>query len=137
MNTICTEASSVRQMLDAAAGWHDIDELVSKMDEAGLFPPEVVLSAIGKAKKTYARRILSQMKDKDGFPLYPSVNVTDANGNKKRVYKQETLFDVEDYKAVIGTHLLGINHERLTFRFLDRYFRLTDVHGEVVCDVIA
>ncbi len=37
MNTICTEASRVRQMLDAAAGWRDIDELVSKMDEAGLF----------------------------------------------------------------------------------------------------
>ena len=91
MNTVCKEASSVRQMLDAAAGWHDIDELVSKMDEAGLFPPEVVSSALGKAKKTYARRILSQMKDKDGFPLYPSVNVTDADGEKQRIYKQETL----------------------------------------------
>ena len=27
-------------------------------------------------------------------------------------------------------HLLGIDHERLTFKFQGRYYRLTDVHGE-------
>ena len=34
-------------------------------------------------------------------------------------------------------HLLGIDHERLTHRFQGRDFRLTDVHGEVVGDLIA
>ncbi len=29
-------------------------------------------------------------------------------------------------------HLLGIDHERLTFRFQGRDYRLTDVHGELV-----
>lgn len=43
---------------------------------------------------------------------------------------------VHDLQATI-LHLLGINHERLTYRFQGRYFRLTDVHGEVVNDVIA
>jgi len=33
--------------------------------------------------------------------------------------------------------LLGIDHERLTFRFQGRDFRLTDVHGDVVRDLIA
>lgn len=33
-------------------------------------------------------------------------------------------------------HLLGIDHERLTFRFSGRDMRLTDVHGEVVHDLI-
>ncbi len=34
-------------------------------------------------------------------------------------------------------HLLGLNHEKLTYRFSGRDFRLTDVHGEVVKDILA
>jgi len=34
-------------------------------------------------------------------------------------------------------HLLGIDHTRLTFRYSGRDFRLTDVHGDVVTDVIS
>lgn len=34
-------------------------------------------------------------------------------------------------------HLLGLDHQRLTFRHASRDYRLTDVHGEVVNDVIA
>jgi hypothetical protein len=41
-----------------------------------------------------------------------------------------------DFQATI-LHLLGIDHERLTYKFQGRHFRLTDVHGEVVQDVIA
>jgi len=38
---------------------------------------------------------------------------------------------VHDMNATI-LHLLGLNHERLTYKFQGRDFRLTDVHGEVV-----
>jgi len=34
-------------------------------------------------------------------------------------------------------YLLGIDHERLTFKFQGRYFRLTDVHGKVVRPILA
>ncbi|MBM83214.1 MAG: sulfatase [Planctomycetaceae bacterium] len=34
-------------------------------------------------------------------------------------------------------HLMGIDHERLTYRYAGRDFRLTDVHGEVVHDIMA
>jgi hypothetical protein len=34
-------------------------------------------------------------------------------------------------------HLLGLDHERLTYRFAGRDFSLTDIHGEVVHDIIA
>jgi hypothetical protein len=34
-------------------------------------------------------------------------------------------------------HLMGIDHEKLTFRHQGRDFRLTDVHGRVVHDLIA
>ena len=43
---------------------------------------------------------------------------------------------VHDFHATI-LHLLGIDHERLTYRYQGRYFRLTDVHGHVVKDILA
>ncbi|MEM1062209.1 MAG: DUF1501 domain-containing protein, partial [Planctomycetota bacterium] len=43
---------------------------------------------------------------------------------------------VHDMHATI-LHLLGIDHERLTFKYQGRHFRLTDVHGHVVEDLLA
>ena len=43
---------------------------------------------------------------------------------------------VHDLHATI-LHLLGIDHKRLTYKFQGRQFRLTDVHGNVVENVIA
>ena len=43
---------------------------------------------------------------------------------------------VHDLQATI-LHLLGLDHERLTYRYQGRDFRLTDVAGEVITDVIA
>ncbi len=43
---------------------------------------------------------------------------------------------VHDFQATV-MHLLGIDHERLTFRFQGRQFRLTDVHGSVVKGILA
>jgi arylsulfatase A-like enzyme len=34
-------------------------------------------------------------------------------------------------------HLLGIDHTKLTFKFQGRHYRLTDVHGSVVNDILA
>jgi hypothetical protein len=34
-------------------------------------------------------------------------------------------------------HLLGFHHERLTYRFQGRDYRLTDVHGRVVEELLA
>ena len=43
---------------------------------------------------------------------------------------------VHDLQATI-LHLLGFDHEQLTFRFQGRDYRLTDVHGKVVKDIVA
>ena len=43
---------------------------------------------------------------------------------------------VHDLQATI-LHLLGIDHEALTFRFKGRDFRLTDVHGKVVTEIMS
>lgn len=43
---------------------------------------------------------------------------------------------VHDFQATL-LHLMGIDHERLTFKHQGRRFRLTDVHGHVVKDILA
>jgi hypothetical protein len=43
---------------------------------------------------------------------------------------------IHDLHATI-LHLLGIDHERLTYRYSGRDYRLTDVHGDVVHEIIA
>jgi hypothetical protein len=43
---------------------------------------------------------------------------------------------VHDLHATI-LHLLGFDHKRLTYRYAGRDFRLTDVHGQVIRDVVA
>ena len=43
---------------------------------------------------------------------------------------------IHDLNATL-LHILGIDHSRLTFRFQGRDFRLTDVHGNVVHDILA
>jgi hypothetical protein len=47
----------------------------------------------------------------------------------------ENRVHVHDFHATI-LHLLGINHERLTYRHGGRDYRLTDVHGEVVSGLL-
>ncbi|MDF1850948.1 MAG: DUF1501 domain-containing protein [Verrucomicrobiales bacterium] len=42
---------------------------------------------------------------------------------------------VHDMQATI-MHLMGIDHERLTYKFQGRRFRLTDIHGHVVKDLL-
>jgi hypothetical protein len=57
---------------------------------------------------------------------------TDEWGYKATVNKLE----MHDLHATI-LHLLGLDHERLTYRFGGRDIRLTDVHGTVVKDILA
>ena len=48
----------------------------------------------------------------------------------------ENRVHVHDLHATI-LHLLGFDHTKLTYRYAGRDFRLTDVHGEVVRDILA
>jgi hypothetical protein len=51
-------------------------------------------------------------------------------------YAIENKVQVHDLHATM-LHLLGMDHKRLTYRFGGRDMRLTDVHGEVIHDIIA
>lgn len=51
-------------------------------------------------------------------------------------YAVKNKVHIHDLHATI-LHLLGLDHERLTYQFAGRDFRLTDVHGEVMYDLFA
>ena len=48
----------------------------------------------------------------------------------------KTPVHVHDLHAMI-LHLMGFDHERLTYRYASRDFRLTDVHGRVMRGILA
>jgi hypothetical protein len=68
-------------------------------------------------------------------------NIADADGNPlspqptKDRWTPGTMH-IHNLNATI-LHLLGIDHKRLTYRYQGRDFRLTDVHGHVIHDLIA
>ena len=68
-------------------------------------------------------------------------NLCDADGNvlnpqpSKENWTPGTVH-IHDLNATI-LHLLGIDHRKLTYRYQGRDFRLTDVHGHVIHDIIA
>ena len=51
-------------------------------------------------------------------------------------YAVENKCEIYDLYATV-LHLLGLDHERLTYRFGGRDFRLTDVHGQVIREILA
>jgi len=48
----------------------------------------------------------------------------------------ENRVHVHDLHATL-LHLLGFDHEKFTYKYAGRDFRLTDVHGHVVKDILA
>jgi uncharacterized protein DUF1501 len=57
---------------------------------------------------------------------------TDEHG----IRSAENKMHVHDLHATV-LHLLGLDHERLTYRYSGRDFRLTDVHGNVAKDIVS
>jgi hypothetical protein len=60
---------------------------------------------------------------------YGSTDETGAKAEQDKVH-------LHDLHATM-LHLLGLNHEQLTYRYAGRDFRLTDVYGEVKHGLIA
>ena len=64
-----------------------------------------------------------------GGLVYGSSDEVGMNAVENKVH-------VHDLHATI-LHLLGLDHEKLTYRYAGRDFRLTDVYGDVVTDIIS
>jgi hypothetical protein len=69
-----------------------------------------------------------------GGGIKPGISYGETDDLAMNVIKDPV--HVHDFQATL-LHQLGIDHERLTYKFQGRNFRLTDVHGKVVTDILA
>jgi hypothetical protein len=120
--------------------------LVEDLDQRGLLDETLVIWA-GEFGRTPmlegspSRDLVGRDHHKDAFTIWMA-----GGGLKRGLTYGETCelgyritahpVAVHDLQATI-LHLLGLDHEALTFRFQGRDFRLTDVHGHVVKDLLA
>jgi hypothetical protein len=69
-----------------------------------------------------------------GGGIKPGISYGETDDLAMNVIKDPV--HVHDFQATL-LHQLGIDHERLTYKFQGRNFRLTDVHGKVVKDILS
>ncbi|MDF1813746.1 MAG: DUF1501 domain-containing protein [Verrucomicrobiales bacterium] len=69
-----------------------------------------------------------------GGGIKPGITYGETDDYSYNVVKDPV--SVHDFHATI-MHLLGVDHEKLTYKFQGRHYRLTDVHGHVVKDLLA
>ncbi|HUS35612.1 MAG TPA: DUF1501 domain-containing protein [Verrucomicrobiae bacterium] len=121
--------------------------LVKDLKQRGLLDETLVVwgGEFGRTPMVEANASLGRSQGRDHHPQ--AYTIWMAGGGVKRglVYGAtddlgfrvaENEVHVHDLQATI-LHCLGFDHERLTFEYQGRKFRLTDVHGHVVKDILA
>ncbi|MEL6107688.1 MAG: DUF1501 domain-containing protein [Planctomycetota bacterium] len=115
--------------------------LIRDLKQQGMLDDTIVLWATefgrtptreGKNGRGHHRDCFSVWLAGGGFKGGHVHGVTDEIGK----YTVENPVEVHDLHATV-LHQLGMNHEKLTFRHAGRDFRLTDVHGRIIHDLIA
>jgi hypothetical protein len=115
--------------------------LISDLKQRGMLDDTIIVWATefgrtptreGKNGRGHHRDCFSVWLAGGGFRPGYVYGATDEIGK----YTVENPVEVHDLHATI-LHQLGIDHERLTFRHAGRDFRLTDVHGRIISDVIS
>ena len=124
-----------------------IAALINDLKERGLFEDTLIIlgGEFGRTPFREGRTAKGKVLGRDHFPdCYTMVM---AGGGVKGGYthgsSDELGFSVARDKVHVHDlqatwmHLLGFDHEKLTYRFQGRDYRLTDVHGKVVKDLLA
>jgi len=101
-------------------GFCSIDLLAKVAMDRGVFDDEFMGKAAEVAVKAVLRRELKRKDDK-GDSLYHSVSVPDDAGEFTPVYKQETLFDVEDFRRVVNYYVHQANYNANEARKMARH----------------
>ena len=95
----------------ASATWADIDALVAMLDGEDFWDEAFLAESIDAHKKSYIRREIKQIKTPDGDPVFASVTATNPEtGEEERRYKQEAIFDRDDYAQTVRYHRRRADH---------------------------
>lgn len=117
--------------------------LVKDLRQRGLLDETLVVwgGEFGRTPDTAKKDLDGRDHNANGYTMWLA-----GGGTKRGIQHGAT--DELGYKAVEGRvhlhdlhatilHLMGLNHEELTYRYAGRDFRLTDVHGRVVDEILA
>jgi len=120
--------------------------LVQDLEERGLLDDTIVVWGGEFGRTVYSQgELTEQSYGRDHhprcFPIWlagggfaPGVRYGETCDHSYKVVRDPV--STHDLHATL-LHQLGLDHERLTYRFQGRDFRLTDVHGEVVGGILA
>jgi len=115
--------------------------LLADLERTGLLKDTLVIWAGEFGRTPYAQNGDGRDHNHKGYTTWMagggvkggfSYGATDENG----IEAVEGRLSIHDWHATI-LHLLGLDHERLTYNYAGRDFRLTDVHGAVAHDILA
>jgi hypothetical protein len=100
-----------QRFLDATASlsFNTIDQVVHQLEEHGYFDETFQTTAIEDHKKIVARKIMRSLRDNRGRPAFHSIMVRDGEKEERR-YKQEALFDPEDFAQTVNYHVGMARH---------------------------
>lgn len=114
--------------------------LVKDLKRCGLLEDTLVVWGGEFGRTNYCQGKIQKNFGRDHHPRCFSVWLAGGGVNRGSVYGQTDEFGyniardelhIHDLQATI-LHLLGVDHERLTYKFQGRRYRLTDVHGRVI-----
>ena len=120
--------------------------LIKDLKQRGLLEDTLVIWGGEFGRTNYSQGALTPTNyGRDHHPKCFTVFMAGAGVKKGMVYGSTDDFGynieqnpvhVHDFQATL-MHLMGIDHERLIYKHQGRRFRLTDVHGHVVKDILA
>ncbi|GJM31272.1 MAG: sulfatase [Saprospiraceae bacterium] len=129
---------------------NDIDQasaaLIIDLKQRGMLEDTLVIWGGEFGRTNYSQGLLTDTTfGRDHHPRCFSIWMAGGGIKPGMVYGQtddfgynitENPLHVHDFQATL-MHQLGIDHEKLTYKYQGRRFRLTDVHGKVVKDLLA
>ncbi|NND07817.1 MAG: DUF1501 domain-containing protein [Saprospiraceae bacterium] len=120
--------------------------LITDLKQRGLLDDTLVIWGGEFGRTNYSQGQLSKTNyGRDHHPKCFSLWMAGAGIKKGFTYGKTDDFSynvvenpvhIHDFQATI-MHLLGIDHEKFTYKFQGRRYRLTDVHGKIVKDILA
>jgi hypothetical protein len=135
-----------REMINQA---NDVDQasaaLITDLKQRGLLDETLVIWGGEFGRTNYCQgKIQLDNYGRDHHPRAFSIWMAGGGVKSGMVYGETDEFGynivenpvhIHDFQATV-LHLMGIDHERLTYKHLGRRYRLTDVHGKVVKDIL-
>ncbi len=131
-----------KHMEHAQASDQPVAALLQDLKQRGLLDDTIVWWSSEFGRTPYAQnKGTGRDHNPDGFTTWLAgggfkPGFTHGNTDEYGHHAVEGKVHMHDLHATI-LHQLGLNHEKLTYRYDGRDFRLTDVHGHVVKEIIA